>query len=102
MFLGTYFRALDLSVRRKDVRLMICLAVFAVYGLSESYLLDVNYQFPLLAAWSRYFFPAGHAGRRAGRTDLKSEEQNYGGGQARKTALQYAGDIIRYFKGKRR
>ena len=43
---------------------MICLAVFAVYGLSESYLLDVNYQFPLLVAWSRYFFPTGHVGRR--------------------------------------
>ena len=102
MFLGTYFRALDLSVRRKDVRLMICLAVFAVYGLSESYLLDVNYQFPLLAAWSRYFFPTGHVGRRARKSDMKSAEENHGGGQVRKTALQYAGDIVRHFKGKRR
>lgn len=63
MFLGAYFQALSHSARHKNVRLLICLLLFAVYGLSESYLLDVNYQFALVIAWNRYFFKeSGEAG----------------------------------------
>lgn len=100
LFLGTYFRSLDLSLKRRDVRLMICLTVFAVYGLSESYLLDVNYQFPVLVAWSRYFFKSGHGRHPQSGASAQKQAEDPDSGPERKTALQYAGDVIRYCKGK--
>lgn len=56
LFLGTYLKALSFSIRKKDFPLLTGLAVFAVYGMSERYMLDVYYQFPLVVAWCRYFF----------------------------------------------
>lgn len=56
VFLGLYAAALGKSVKKRSGRLTVCLLVFAVFGLSERYMLDVYYQFPLLAAWSGCFF----------------------------------------------
>lgn len=81
LFLWTYGKALSVSVRKKDVPLLIGLAVFAVYGLSERYMLDVYYQFPLVAAWCAYFFKSGGK-------DV----------QTRKIPLEYAGEVIQFCK----
>lgn len=85
LFLWTYFKALDTSFRKRDCALLLSLAVFAVYGMSERYMLDVYYQFPLLIAWNKYYF----------RKDQKLSEE-------RKTPIEYAGDIVRFCKGIKR
>lgn len=57
MFLGIYYRALKVSLQKRDCALLCGLIVFAIYGLSERYMLDVFYQFPLLIAFGECFFP---------------------------------------------
>ena len=56
LFLTAYFKALDMALRKRSGKLIFCLGIFAIYGLSERYMLDVYYQFPLLVAWCKYFF----------------------------------------------
>lgn len=55
LFLGTYFKALSISLKRQNAKLIVSLIVFAIFGLSERYMLDVYYQFPMLVAWVGYF-----------------------------------------------
>ena len=85
LFLTAYFKALDMALRKRSGKLIFCLGIFAIYGLSERYMLDVYYQFPLLVAWCKYFFkdrrsmkeerklPLGHmsdfAGKLSGATE---------------------------------
>lgn len=54
LFLFTYWKALDRSIQSRDGALIICLLILAVYGLSERYMLDIYYQFPLLIACQQY------------------------------------------------
>ena len=85
LFLTAYFKDLDMALRKRSGKLIFCLGIFAIYGLSERYMLDVYYQFPLLVAWCKYFFkdrrsmkeerklPLGHmsdfAGKLSGATE---------------------------------
>lgn len=64
LFFAAYFKALGLSFRKKDCALLLSLLVFAVYGLSERYMLDVQYQFPFLVACGQLFFRHRPAGKR--------------------------------------
>ena len=50
IFLLFYLRSLDLACYRKNVALIAALLIFTVYGLSERYMLDVYYNFPLFIA----------------------------------------------------
>ena len=50
VFLLTYCNTLNRSWRRRNVPLVVCMLVMAVYGMSERYMLDVYYNFPLLVA----------------------------------------------------
>lgn len=84
LYLAAYFKALDLSFRKKDCALLVSLVIFAVYGLSERYMLDVCYQFPLVVACGQYFFS---------RDDDKGSE--------RKLPLEYGDDIIQFCKRKK-
>lgn len=83
LFLTVYFKALKRSVREKDCALLVSLVVFAVYGISERYMLDVYYAFPLLICWAEYFDGSGKSGS-----------------LERKKPMEYARDIIQYFRGK--
>lgn len=55
-FLGIYFGAIYTAWERKKYPLLLALMFFALYGMSERYMLDVYYQFPLLVIWNKYFF----------------------------------------------
>ena len=50
LFFLAYCKALDRSWLRRKMPLIIGMLVMAVYGMSERYMLDVYYNFPLLAA----------------------------------------------------
>lgn len=84
LFLGAYYKAMDLSFKKKDWALLGSLAVFAIYGLSERYMLDVFYQFPLLIACIQYFF--------------RNEEC----WENEKNPLEHANDIIQWCKRNKR
>ncbi|MGN0399826.1 MAG: hypothetical protein ACI4EO_06830 [Blautia sp.] len=84
LFLGAYYKAMDLSFKKKDWALLGSLAVFAIYGLSERYMLDVFYQFPLLIACIQYFF---------------SNEECW---ENEKKPLEHANDIIQWCKRNKR
>ncbi len=49
------FKSIDIAFLKMDYAWMLALAVFAVYGMSESYMIDIFYNFPLLIAWGHYF-----------------------------------------------
>lgn len=83
VFLFSYFKALSCSIRKKNGVLALMLLIFAVYGLSERYMLDVFYQFPLLIAGRKYFF----------KTNSRLEQE-------KKSPLAYADDIVSFVKGK--
>lgn len=50
LFLFAYCKSLDRSWLRKNVALVIGMVVMAIYGMSERFMLDVYYNFPLLVA----------------------------------------------------
>ena len=56
MFLAIYFQALNLSLKKRNEKLAVSLFILAVFGISERYMLDIYYQFPLWIAWNKYFF----------------------------------------------
>lgn len=83
MFLAIYFQALNLSLKKKNEKLALSLFILAFFGISERYMLDVYYQFPLWIAWNKYFF----------------SEQKEGLVQ-RKTFVEYLVELFHYCKGK--
>lgn len=83
-YLFSYFKALEMSFLKKDCALVVSLVIFAVYGLSERYMLDVCYQFPLIVACGQYFFS---------RDDSTVN--------IRKLPLEYGYDIIQFCKRKK-
>lgn len=83
LFLAIYFKALYHSLKNKNEKLAVCLFIFAVYGLSERYMLDAYYQFPLWIAWNKYFFK---------KKGVVVEE--------RKTFVEYLLEMFRFCKGK--
>ena len=85
LFLTAYYRALYWSCKKEDCALLVSLIAFAVYGLSERYMLDVFYQFPLLIAYVKYFFKPEHR---------SVNDRQY--------PLEFANDIIRHFVRKKR
>lgn len=50
LFLFSYCKTLDRSWLRRNVPLIIGMVVMAIYGMSERFMLDVYYNFPLLVA----------------------------------------------------
>ena len=85
LFLTAYYRAMHWSCKKEDCALLVSLIAFAVYGLSERYMLDVFYQFPLLIAYVKYFFKPEHR---------SVNDRQY--------PLEFANDIIRHFVRKKR
>ena len=83
-YLFSYFKALEMSFLKKDCALVVSLVIFAVYGLSERYMLDICYQFPLIVACGQYFFS---------RDDSTVN--------IRKLPLEYGYDIIQFCKRKK-
>ena len=83
MFLVIYFQALNLSLKKRNEKLAVSLFILAVFGISERYMLDVYYQFPLWIAWNKYFF---------------SEQQE--GLEQRKTFVEHLAALFCYCKGK--
>lgn len=77
-FLGIYFWAINTVLERKKYAFLLALMFFSLYGMSERYMLDVYYQFPLLIIWNKYFF--------------KDEEFSKEG----KTLIQYLIQEIKY------
>ena len=60
-FLFYYFRCLDTACRQKNIPLAAAMLFFAVYGLSERFMLGVFYNFPLLiAGLDRLSFKSSH------------------------------------------
>ena len=55
IFLLTYCSTLARSWMRRNTPLVVCMLVMAVYGMSERYMLDVYYNFPLLVACMSLF-----------------------------------------------
>lgn len=55
IFLLTYCITLTRSWRRRNTPLVVGMLVMAVYGMSERYMLDVHYNFPLLVACMSLF-----------------------------------------------
>lgn len=84
LYLFSYFKALEMSFLKKDCALVVSLVIFAVYGLSERYMLDICYQFPLIVACGQYFFS---------RDDSTVN--------IRKLPLEYGYDIIQFCKRKK-
>ena len=84
LYLFSYFKALEMSFLKKDCALVVSLVIFAVYGLSERYMLDICYQFPLIVACGQYFFS---------RDDSIVN--------IRKLPLEYGYDIIQFCKRKK-
>lgn len=84
LYLVSYFKALEMSFLEKDCALVVSLVIFAVYGLSEGYMLDICYQFPLIVACGQYFFS---------RDDSTVN--------VRKLPLEYGYDIIQFCKRKK-
>lgn len=84
LYLAGYFKVLDMSLRKKDCALLVSLVIFAVYGLSERYMLDICYQFPLVAAGGQYFF-----------------NRNDSPGNVRELPLTYGMNILQWCKRKR-
>lgn len=84
LYLVSYFKALEMSFLKKDCALVVSLVIFAVYGLSERYMLDICYQFPLIVACGQYFFS---------RDDSTVN--------VRKLPLEYGYDIIQFCKRKK-
>ena len=70
LFLAVYFKALDTALKKRSGKMIFCLGIFAIYGLSERYMLDVYYQFPLLLAWCKYFFKDRRSTREEGKLPL--------------------------------
>ena len=50
LFLFAYCKSLDRAWLRKNLPLIVGMAVMAIYGMSERFMLDVYYNFPLLVA----------------------------------------------------
>lgn len=84
LYLFSYFKALEMSFLKKDCALVVSLVIFAVYGLSERYMLDICYQFPLIVVCGQYFFS---------RDDSTVN--------IRKLPLEYGYDIIQFCKRKK-
>lgn len=55
LFLLTYGNTLNRSWNRRNVPLVVCMLVMAIYGISERFMLDVYYNFPLLVACMSLF-----------------------------------------------
>lgn len=91
LFFVAYCTALDRAWRRRDVALTACMLIMAVYGISERYMLDVYYNFPLLAGCMSLFgHPNSHTIRRyrypfvyAGEMLAKLRKRRAAGGNAR-------------------
>ena len=58
------------ALKKRSGKMIFCLGIFAIYGLSERYMLDVYYQFPLLLAWCKYFFKDRRSTREEGKLPL--------------------------------
>lgn len=56
IYLYTCYCAIRNAVRRKQSALFLCLTLFFIYGFSERYMLDINYNFPLLIACQSFFY----------------------------------------------
>lgn len=82
LYFLAYMFSLDRACRRKDSALLFGLLIFAVYGLSERYMLDVTYNLPLLAAVVCCFSPPSAQG---------AEDSN-----DHKTPLGHALDILKW------
>lgn len=64
LFLYTYYRLLKNTLKHSDLPLAFCLIIFAIYGLSERYMLDVFYNFPLIIVSCKTFItPQKHPGK---------------------------------------
>lgn len=59
LFLAACCKALDRSWQRKNLPLIAGMLVMAVYGMSERFMMDVNYNFPLLVACLSLFRQPG-------------------------------------------
>ena len=70
LFLAVYFKALDTALKKRSGKMIFFFLIFAIYGLSERYMLDVYYQFPLLLAWCKYFFKDRRSTREEGKLPL--------------------------------
>lgn len=55
ILLVIYSIALSVSVNKRDYALMFSLIIFAFYGLSETYMIDAFYQFPIIVSWALLF-----------------------------------------------
>lgn len=55
LFLCVCFKAIDGAFLKMDYVGALALIVFAVYGVSESYMIDIFYNFPLMIVWGQYF-----------------------------------------------
>ena len=70
-FLSKYFLSVKHALSDKNFALMLALMVFAVYGLSERYMLDVYYNFPLLIAGITIIHREHHTYKLFGRFPIK-------------------------------
>ena len=62
MFILVYMRLLTRTLQARDGALFISLMLLAVYGLSERYMLDAFYQFPMVVAFQYLNRPRAHHG----------------------------------------
>ena len=74
LFLAIYYKALKYAFQKNDCALICGLVVLAVYGLSERYMLDAFYQFPLGIAFGECFF-----GKQMARKQRAKQEYGFPG-----------------------
>lgn len=73
--LATFNLALPVAVNRKNYPLLLSLLVFVFYGLSESYMIDIFYQFPIIVAWAIYFTPKKRRQKKKDEVDFWDEKR---------------------------